>query len=110
MLICFSDYCGLADLLHIYVKLECGFCKVKQSGQSKGYDFIEFVNRAAAERHLQAYNGTLMPNVEQLFRLNWASFGAGERKQDDIPDYTMTHPITLYLWGIWQLMLRAIPC
>ncbi|KAJ0840450.1 putative RNA recognition motif domain, nucleotide-binding alpha-beta plait domain superfamily [Helianthus annuus] len=84
--------------------------KVKQSGQSKGYDFIEFVNRAAAERHLQAYNGTLMPNVEQLFRLNWASFGAGERKQDDIPDYTMTHPITLYLWGIWQLMLRAIPC
>ncbi|KAF5804126.1 putative RNA recognition motif domain, nucleotide-binding alpha-beta plait domain superfamily [Helianthus annuus] len=61
----------------------------KQSGQSEGYGFIEFVNRAAAERHLQAYNGTLMPNVEQLFRLNWASFGAGERKQDDTPDYTI---------------------
>ncbi|MFS7945322.1 putative RNA recognition motif domain, nucleotide-binding alpha-beta plait domain superfamily [Helianthus anomalus] len=77
-------------LLHIYVKLECVVsAKVKQSGQSEGYDFIEFVNRAAAERHLQAYNDTLMPNVEQLFRLNWASFGAGERQQDDTPDYTI---------------------
>ncbi|KVH89625.1 Nucleotide-binding, alpha-beta plait [Cynara cardunculus var. scolymus] len=61
----------------------------KQSGQSEGYGFIEFANRAAAERHLQAYNGTLMPNVEQLFRLNWATFGAGEKRQDDTPDYTV---------------------
>ncbi|KAI3495204.1 hypothetical protein L1887_37434 [Cichorium endivia] len=61
----------------------------KQSGQSEGYGFIEFVNRAAAERHLQAYNGTLMPSVEQLFRLNWATFGAGEKRQDDTPDYTI---------------------
>ncbi|KAF5803663.1 hypothetical protein HanRHA438_Chr06g0283131 [Helianthus annuus] len=30
-----------------------------------------------------------MPNVEQLFTLNWASFGAGERNQDDTPDYTI---------------------
>ncbi|KAJ0886437.1 putative nucleotide-binding alpha-beta plait domain superfamily, RNA-binding domain superfamily [Helianthus annuus] len=63
--------------------------RYKQSGQSGGYGFIEFVNRAAEERHLQAYNSTLMPNVEQLFRLNWASFGAGERNQDDTPDYTI---------------------
>nr|GEZ28207.1 polyadenylate-binding protein RBP45 [Tanacetum cinerariifolium] len=61
----------------------------KQSQQSEGYGFIEFVNRAAAERHLQAYNSTLMPNVEQVFRLNWASFGGGEKKQDDTPDYTV---------------------
>lgn len=61
----------------------------KHSGQSEGYGFIEFVNRAGAERHLQAYNGTLMPNVEQLFRLNWATFGAGEKRQDDTPDYTI---------------------
>ncbi|PWA36604.1 polyadenylate-binding protein RBP45 [Artemisia annua] len=61
----------------------------KQTGQSEGYGFIEFVNRAAAERHLQAYNSTLMPNVEQVFRLNWASFGGGEKKQDDTPDYTL---------------------
>ncbi|GJR16162.1 hypothetical protein Tco_0798814 [Tanacetum coccineum] len=30
-----------------------------------------------------------MPNVEQVFRLNSASFGGGEKKQDDTPDYTV---------------------
>lgn len=61
----------------------------KQTGQLEGYGFIEFANRAAAERVLQTYNGTLMPNVEQNFRLNWASFGAGEKRTDDSPDYTI---------------------
>ncbi|KAI5683450.1 hypothetical protein M9H77_04678 [Catharanthus roseus] len=61
----------------------------KQSGQSEGYGFIEFVSHAAAERNLQAYNGSLMPNVEQNFRLNWASMGAGEKRSDDSPDYTI---------------------
>ncbi|KAM0051914.1 putative RNA recognition motif domain, nucleotide-binding alpha-beta plait domain superfamily [Helianthus debilis subsp. tardiflorus] len=61
----------------------------KQTGQSESYGFIEFVSRAAAERHLQTYNGTLMPNVEQNFRLNWASFGVGEKRGDGSPDYTI---------------------
>ncbi|KAI3740965.1 hypothetical protein L2E82_31440 [Cichorium intybus] len=61
----------------------------KQSGQSEGYGFIEFVSRAAAERHLQTYNGTLMPTVEQNFRLNWASFGVGEKRADGSPDFTI---------------------
>lgn len=61
----------------------------KQTGQSEGYGFIEFVSRAAAEGILQTYNGTLMPNVEQNFRLNWASFGVGERRPDDSPDFTI---------------------
>ncbi|KAL8259331.1 hypothetical protein R6Q59_027284 [Mikania micrantha] len=60
----------------------------KQTGQSESYGFIEFGSRAAAERHLQTYNGTLMPNVEQNFRLNWASFGVGE-KRDGAPDFTI---------------------
>ncbi|XP_047940740.1 polyadenylate-binding protein RBP45-like isoform X2 [Salvia hispanica] len=60
----------------------------KQTGQSEGYGFIEFVSHAAAERNLQTYNGALMPNVEQTFRLNWASMGAGE-KRDDAPEYTV---------------------
>ncbi|XP_051129090.1 polyadenylate-binding protein RBP45-like [Andrographis paniculata] len=60
----------------------------KQTGQSEGYGFVEFSSHAAAERNLQTYNGTLMPNVEQAFRLNWASMGAGE-KRDDAPDYTI---------------------
>ncbi|OVA06612.1 RNA recognition motif domain [Macleaya cordata] len=61
----------------------------KQTGQSECYGFIEFGSHAAAERILQTYNGTLMPNVEQNFRLNWASFGSGEKRQDDGADFTI---------------------
>ncbi|KAK4355253.1 hypothetical protein RND71_024224 [Anisodus tanguticus] len=60
----------------------------KQSGQSEGYGFLEFRSHAAAETILQTYNGTLMPNVEQNFRMNWASLGAGEGR-DDSPEYTI---------------------
>ncbi|XP_010276064.1 PREDICTED: polyadenylate-binding protein RBP45 isoform X1 [Nelumbo nucifera] len=59
----------------------------KQTGQSEGYGFIEFLTRAIAERILQTYNGTLMPNVEQNFRLNWATFSSGDRRPDDSPDF-----------------------
>lgn len=38
---------------------------------------------------MQNFNGTVMPNTEQNFRLNWATLGAGERRQDDGPDYTV---------------------
>ncbi|XP_027064219.1 polyadenylate-binding protein RBP45-like isoform X1 [Coffea arabica] len=61
----------------------------KQSGQSEGYGFLEFRSRSAAENVLFTYNGTLMPNVEQHYRLNWATLGAGERRTDDSPDYTI---------------------
>ncbi|CAI9295247.1 unnamed protein product [Lactuca saligna] len=61
----------------------------KQTGQPEGYGFIEFRSRAGAENALQTYNGTLMPSAEQNFRLNWATLGAGERRNDDTPDYTI---------------------
>lgn len=61
----------------------------KQSGQSEGYGFIEFVNRTAADHVLQTYNGQMMPNSEQAFRLNWATCGAGERRGSDGADYTI---------------------
>lgn len=61
----------------------------KQTGQPEGYGFIEFRSRAGAENALQTYNGTLMPSTEQNFRLNWATLGAGERRNDDTPDYTI---------------------
>ncbi|KAI4308020.1 hypothetical protein L6164_031139 [Bauhinia variegata] len=61
----------------------------KQTGTPEGYGFIEFVTRAAAETILQTYNGTLMPNSDQNFRLNWATLGPGEKRQDDGPDYTI---------------------
>ncbi|KAF9603637.1 hypothetical protein IFM89_037181 [Coptis chinensis] len=56
----------------------------KQTGQSEGYGFVVFYSRAAAEKILQAYNGTLMPNSDQPFRLNWASFSTGERRGTDV--------------------------
>lgn len=61
----------------------------KQTLQPEGYGFLEFRSRAAAEKALQTYNGSLMPNSEQNFRLNWATLGAGERRTDDTPDYTI---------------------
>lgn len=59
----------------------------KATMQPEGYGFIEFYTRAAAERVLQTYNGTIMPNGGQSFRLNWAS--AGEKRVDDSPEYTI---------------------
>lgn len=60
----------------------------KQSQQSEGYGFIEFVSHSTAESVLQMFNGQMMPNIEQKYRLNWASLGAGE-KRDDSADYTI---------------------
>ncbi|RWR90023.1 polyadenylate-binding protein RBP47 isoform X2 [Cinnamomum micranthum f. kanehirae] len=54
----------------------------KQTGQSECYGFVEFLSRAAAENILQSYNGATMPNTDQPFRLNWASFNSGERRSD----------------------------
>ncbi|XP_022746463.1 polyadenylate-binding protein RBP47-like [Durio zibethinus] len=58
------------------VKIICN----KQTGQSEGYGFVEFNSRATAEKVLQSYNGSPMPNTEQPFRLNWASFSVNERR------------------------------
>ncbi|XP_043709286.1 polyadenylate-binding protein RBP47-like isoform X2 [Telopea speciosissima] len=54
----------------------------KQTGQSEGYGFVEFFSRPAAEKVLQNYHGTIMPNTELPFRLNWASFSTGDRRSD----------------------------
>jgi len=61
----------------------------KITGQPEGYGFIEFISHSAAERVLQTYNGTQMPGTEQTFRLNWASFGIGERRPDAGPDHSI---------------------
>uniref|UniRef100_A0A0D2ZU56 RRM domain-containing protein n=1 Tax=Brassica oleracea var. oleracea TaxID=109376 RepID=A0A0D2ZU56_BRAOL len=58
------------------VKVICN----KLTCQSEGYGFVEFLTRAAAEEVLQNFNGSVMPNSEQLFRLNWASFSTGEKR------------------------------
>ena len=56
---------------------------------SEGYGFVEFTSHAAAERVLQTYNGTLMPQTEQAFRLNWASFGVGEKRIEGGSDHSI---------------------
>ncbi|CAN1307347.1 Polyadenylate-binding protein RBP47 [Linum perenne] len=60
----------------------------KQTGQSEGYGFVEFYSHAAAEKVLQTYNGCAMPNSDQPFRLNWATF-AGERRQEPNTDLSI---------------------
>eukprot|EP00249_Psilotum_nudum_P012241 c23670_g1_i2 orf=1-1017(-) len=61
----------------------------KQTMVSEGYGFIEFSSHTTAEKILQTYNGTLMPQTDQTFRLNWASFGIGERRPDSGPDFSI---------------------
>ncbi|KAG9138585.1 hypothetical protein Leryth_012931 [Lithospermum erythrorhizon] len=52
----------------------------KQNGISEGYGFVEFCTRAAAEKALQTYPHSIMPNTDQPFRLNWASFSMGDKR------------------------------
>ncbi|XP_011623994.1 polyadenylate-binding protein RBP47 [Amborella trichopoda] len=61
----------------------------KQTGQSEGYGFVEFVSRAAAEKILQNYNGGMMPSTDQAFRLNWATFSMGDRRSDMGSDHSI---------------------
>lgn len=61
----------------------------KQTGQSEGYGFVEFYTRAAAEKVLHSFAGHIMPNTDQPFRLNWASFSMGERRSDVSSDYSI---------------------
>ncbi|XP_072978580.1 polyadenylate-binding protein RBP47C'-like [Typha angustifolia] len=61
----------------------------KQTGQSEGYGFVEFYTRAAAEKVLQSFSGHIMPNTDQPFRLNWASFSMGERRSDIASDHSI---------------------
>ncbi|KAF9621609.1 hypothetical protein IFM89_024555 [Coptis chinensis] len=61
----------------------------KITQQPEGYCFVEFASHGAAERVLQTYNDTLMPGTDQPFRLNWASFGIGERCPDVGPEHSI---------------------
>ncbi|KAI0507120.1 hypothetical protein KFK09_013238 [Dendrobium nobile] len=54
----------------------------KQTGKSEGYGFVEFFTHAAADKVIQTFTGHLMPNSDQPFRLNWASFSTGDRRSE----------------------------
>ncbi|GAA0156614.1 hypothetical protein LIER_14068 [Lithospermum erythrorhizon] len=61
----------------------------RQTFQSERYGFIEFSSHATAEKVLQGYNGTTMPDTDQNFRLNWASFSTGDRRVDSSYDLSI---------------------
>ncbi|XP_044511519.1 polyadenylate-binding protein RBP47-like [Mangifera indica] len=61
----------------------------KQTGLSEGYGFVEFFTHATAEKVLQSYVTVLMPNTDQLFRLNWATFSTGDKRSDNGPDLSI---------------------
>ncbi|KAJ3676974.1 hypothetical protein LUZ60_002698 [Juncus effusus] len=61
----------------------------KQTGQSEGYGFVEFYTRSAAEKVIQTLGGHAMPNTDQPFRLNWASFSMGDRRADVASDHSI---------------------
>ena len=50
---------------------------------------MEFYSHATAEKVLQNYAGILMPNTEQPFRLNWATFSTGDKGSDNVPDLSI---------------------
>ncbi|CAL9217963.1 unnamed protein product [Arabidopsis halleri] len=62
----------------------------KHNGLSEGYGFVEFESHDVADKVLQELNGTTMPNTEQPFRLNWASFSTGEKRlENNGPDLSI---------------------
>ncbi|KAJ3670442.1 hypothetical protein LUZ60_010766 [Juncus effusus] len=68
----------------------------KQTGHSEGYGFVEFASRSTADRVLQSYSGQTMPNVNQVYKLNWAScsgsrdkFAQSDRDSSAADDHTI---------------------
>ncbi|KAL2332172.1 hypothetical protein Fmac_019753 [Flemingia macrophylla] len=61
----------------------------KLTQMPEGYAFVDFTSHAAANRVLTAFNGTPMPSSDHAFRLNWASFGIGDRRPDPGPDHSI---------------------
>ncbi|KAG9135211.1 hypothetical protein Leryth_013478 [Lithospermum erythrorhizon] len=61
----------------------------KQTGIPEGYGFVEFYTHEAAEKVLQTYPRSLMPNADQPFRLNWATFSMGEKRSNNGSDLSI---------------------
>ncbi|KAL8154006.1 hypothetical protein V2J09_011766 [Rumex salicifolius] len=61
----------------------------KQTGFSEGYGFVEFNSHATAEKALQSYGSSMMPNTDQSFRLNWASFSTGDKRSENGSDHSI---------------------
>ncbi|TKX22912.1 RNA recognition motif-containing protein 15 [Elsinoe australis] len=61
----------------------------KFSGSNAGYCFVDFETSDAAGKAL-ALNGTVIPNSNRPFKLNWASGGGlADRRDDRGPEYSI---------------------
>jgi len=79
----------LLTIAHFFQISSIKVIRNKQTGLSEGYGFVEFYSHGTAEKVLQNYAGILMPNTEQPFRLNWASFSTGDKRSDNVPDLSI---------------------
>ena len=84
--------------------------KNKITQQSEGYGFLEFNSHEAAAQALATLNGQLIPNTDQIFRLNWAAFGVGkissEGARSGLWRLTFHH---LLVWNLYCRLSRKGP-
>ncbi|KAI9258792.1 hypothetical protein BDA99DRAFT_101452 [Phascolomyces articulosus] len=63
---------------------------IRDKRTGAGYAFVGFTSSMAAQRALATVHGTRMPNMQRVFRLNWASGGGiHDRKEDRAPEYSL---------------------
>lgn len=77
---------SVCEQIEFMIVLQIASIKIirnKQTGLSEGYGFVEFFSHATADKVLQSYSAMPMPNIDQPFRLNWASFSTGEKRSDN---------------------------
>ncbi|KAK9381824.1 uncharacterized protein V2V93DRAFT_202397 [Kockiozyma suomiensis] len=60
----------------------------KFSGTNAGYCFVDFSSPAAAAKAL-TLNGSIIPNTQRAFKLNWASGGGFSERTDRTPEYSI---------------------
>ncbi|TPX41134.1 hypothetical protein SeLEV6574_g06236 [Synchytrium endobioticum] len=63
----------------------------KFTGGNAGYCFVDFGNTQSAAKMLQSLNGTLIPQTNKVFKLNWASGGgvAAASVHDRGPEFSV---------------------
>ncbi|KAJ8651683.1 hypothetical protein O0I10_012751 [Lichtheimia ornata] len=86
----------------------------KVTGASAGYAFVDFGSTMNAQRALNTFNGTIIPNTHKQFKLNWASGGGLiDRREDRQPEYSIfvgdlsPECTELGLLGVFQAHYRS---
>ncbi|KAG6477961.1 hypothetical protein ZIOFF_061393 [Zingiber officinale] len=84
-----ATLCSMLNQQHPMQVVSIKVIRNKQTGQSEGYGFVEFHSHVTAEKILQDFSSHFMPNTDQLFRLNWASFSTGDKRSDLASDHSI---------------------